>query len=725
MNIGTERILDSLAPQEPCLGAFFSSFTFDPAFFENDVLRAVLRLASDPVEQPERYHQECRRALQQAPVAVVVDARERQGGRRLPYDLLEVSSAVFHPKTVLLLFRSHARLVIGSGNLTSNGYGVNSELFFRADLRYDRPADAGVLALFDAHLARIAPLMRTRGSQFTLFQEGLRRAIGDAADGHAPASFRLLDSAAAPILQQALALLPAGAKLRSIGLAAPFFEKDDDGELDASSVFGTLLTHAGGKVDVDVAVGWDNVRVQATDPVDIEAGFGRLWTWDYQAEGGERQQDHIVPFSLGKEIRYRNELGQEKRWPAADARQALDERRLWMQPEPLAFVPAELFQAAGEVARERRLWLHPSTRLVDGRPQCRPLHAKLLVLTYEADREAGTLIVMGSPNMSRRALLLAARDGGNVEVAVALRVRGSLRLPDLMPGIVRAPEGSVALREREFPAAVANHALAVNRAVHDARAGTLAVHWSAQAAALPPWRLLYQSSELAASSQPPTETLHVAPFVLQPASAELALHVDGQVFAIPVLVTDLVYLPADATAPPLNLDELLLLAARRIGGERAVDIARKRGLRTPPVKDGSDLAAFLSERFAPTDVFRAWWCAAEDLRNPALSVAAFRVALEGALGTAAVWGAIVDAARSGHMPAEEAWLYGSELLRTLREVNLAEHDAREMPAKRAVLEAFRRGVQADLRAVLPGREDDELLRKVTAFYADTGAGEVT
>ncbi|MGY4828650.1 hypothetical protein ACVNIS_08740 [Sphaerotilaceae bacterium SBD11-9] len=726
MTIGTQRILDVIAPDEPCLGALFTTFTFDPAFFENHVLRAVLRLSSDPIEQPERYHQECRRALQQVPVAVVVDAGERQGGRRLPYDLLDVSSVVFHPKTVLLLFRGHARLVVGSGNLTSNGYGSNSELFFHADLRFDTPADVGALATFRAHLQRIAPLMRTRGSQIALFEEALGRAIGSAADASTPASFRLLDSTAGPILQQALALLPPAAKLKTIGLAAPFFEKDDgelkkgaEGELDASSVFGALLERADGQVEVDVAIGWDNVTLHATDPVAVEEGIGRLWTWEYQAEG-ETRHDHLVPTSFGrKEFRYRNERGREVRWPVADARKAIEARKLWMQPEPEACVPKLLLSAAREKASKLRLWLHPSTRLVDGRPQCRPLHAKLLTLGYESAGEAGTLLIMGSPNMSRRALLLAAGAGGNVEVAVALRVRGLLALPDLMPGVVHAPEGSVSMVDRQFPDATVNHALAVERAVHDAQARTLEVRWSADAARVPGWRLMYQSRMLASSVQPPTETLQVEPFVLQPASAELSLQVEGQAFLIPILVSDLVQLPADATAPPLSLDELLLLAARRIGGERAVQMARMRAERTPDGGADDELAAFFRDRFTPTDVFRAWWCAAEDLRKPELSVTAFRLALEGAMGTSAVWAAIHGAASSRHMLAEEAWLYGAELLRSLSDVTWPGNDTGESLAKQQVLSGFIERVQADLRSLLAGRPDDELLRKVRAFYAET------
>jgi hypothetical protein len=74
MKIATDRVLDHLSAEEQCLGALFTSFSFDPAFFEEHVLRAVLRLTSDPVEQAERYHHEARRALQETPVVAIVNA---------------------------------------------------------------------------------------------------------------------------------------------------------------------------------------------------------------------------------------------------------------------------------------------------------------------------------------------------------------------------------------------------------------------------------------------------------------------------------------------------------------------------------------------------------------------------------------------------------------------------------------------------------------------------
>ncbi len=54
MKLGSARPLERLVAEEPCHGAVFCSYSFDPAFFEEQVLRAVLRLSSDPVEQAPR-----------------------------------------------------------------------------------------------------------------------------------------------------------------------------------------------------------------------------------------------------------------------------------------------------------------------------------------------------------------------------------------------------------------------------------------------------------------------------------------------------------------------------------------------------------------------------------------------------------------------------------------------------------------------------------------------
>ena len=77
MKIASGRVLDRLSAEEPCLGALFTSYSFDPAFFEDHVLRAVLRLTSDPVEQPHRQG-EAADPLPAFPLAEIVEASERE-----------------------------------------------------------------------------------------------------------------------------------------------------------------------------------------------------------------------------------------------------------------------------------------------------------------------------------------------------------------------------------------------------------------------------------------------------------------------------------------------------------------------------------------------------------------------------------------------------------------------------------------------------------------------
>ena len=64
MKLEERRLIDqALVAEEPCLGAVFCSYTFDPAYFEEHVLRSLLRLRGDPDEDAARYHDEARAAL--------------------------------------------------------------------------------------------------------------------------------------------------------------------------------------------------------------------------------------------------------------------------------------------------------------------------------------------------------------------------------------------------------------------------------------------------------------------------------------------------------------------------------------------------------------------------------------------------------------------------------------------------------------------------------------
>ena len=714
MKVASSRILDRLPAEEPCLGALFTSYSFDPAFFEDHVLRAVLRLKSDPVEQAERYHHEARRALQETPVVAIVDAAERQPGRRLPFDLLEVSDVVFHPKAVLLLYREYARLQIGSGNLTFPGYSSNAELFLCVDLAYNKDADAALLLAFDEHLDRLLRFVRRPGTQFDLFREELRRRVQCVSSNTQAGDIVFLDSTIEPIIEQFAALLPDDAVISSLGMLAPFYERDDAAELDITSVFGALAPRAGRDAVLDVGVAWENPQVHASGDSRLEDGLDHLWTWAHHKDGTQ-VLEHLVPISIGPNtIRYIDEAGQGRRYPLDEVLEALNQRTLWMQPSPVAFAPRNAVAAAAGRFSEVRLWLHPATRLVDGHPIHRPLHAKLLVVSYHAGKSQGTFVLMGSPNMSRRALLLRAGVGqGNVEVAFAFRLDSNLSLRDFVPDLVYAPLSALELQERQFPELGPNYALAIDEASHDPGAKSLCVTWSPKAADLPAWRLTYHEQQLAYSDTAPTTSLEITDFVLQPSTAELVLHVEGREYSVPILVTDLVALPATPTDPSLSLDELLLLLGGRIGAERAIQIAERRAT---SASDGDDLSLFFDEGFGPTDVFRTWWSVADDLKDPSLSVPAFRLRLEGALGAGAVWTCMREAISRESLPVEEVWFYGAELLRTLAEIELP--PAEDRAAKMRLLSTFREKVRRDLEHLGLDAGTQSWVERIRSFYGE-------
>jgi hypothetical protein len=725
MKIDSLQVLDQLVIEHTCIGAAFTSYSFDPSFFEKNVLRAVLRLTSDPIEQPDRYHDEATRALQATPVVVIVDNGMRQAGRRLPYDLLDINDRVFHPKSALLLYEQKARLMVGSGNLTSSGFSGNTELFLVLDLAYDDPADAALLRDYDAHLLRIAELTRQRGTQLRLFREEVERQLKNNVDGAVNPFVALLDSLTGPIMEQLVKLLPDDAKIQRVGMLAPFYEQDDMGDLDIDSVFGVLMKLSSPKTILDIGVRWENAQVERHSGggvTSVKDGLDRLW-----GRIGTDKEEPIVeygtPTGVGPStVLYIDNRGDRRRLPADEVREAIEEGSFWMLPRPEAYAPAKAIAAARNAFGDVRLWLHPATRLSEGHPINRPLHAKLLSIAYRSKSSEQTLVLVGSANMSRRALLLKADAGkGNIELSMAFRLRGIHSLVDFVPELVYAPESVLELKERKFPENEHNYALAVSEAKYDPKASILSVTWAPEAAELPPWQLTYIDKPLANSSKAPTTDLTVRDFVLYPASAEIILHVGGKPYSIPILVTDLVFLPATPDGTALGLHELLMFLCRRIGAERAIEVAkRRRRIKEPNSEDdGAGLDIFFGEGFGPTDVFHAWWAVAEDICDPNISISAFRLRLEGAMGAGEAWKRLLETSgESGELSATEVWFYGAELLRSLEtEVNLsAVMGATE---KTKLLQQFNQRIRKDLATIRFSGDESTWVRRIQSFYGVT------
>jgi hypothetical protein len=177
-------------------------------------------------------------------------------------------------------------------------------------------------------------------------------------------------------------------------MLAPFYEKDDADELDNTSVFRAFDSRISADAILDIGVSWENPQVQPSPPTELKEGLGRIWTWS-RHENDRSILEHLIPASVAQNtVFYLDEAGQRRRASIDDVLAAIDTREIWMQPDPVAFAPRQAIAAASERFSKVRLWLHPATQLVDGRPTHRPLHAKLLVVSYRTGPSIRTLVLV-------------------------------------------------------------------------------------------------------------------------------------------------------------------------------------------------------------------------------------------------------------------------------------------------------------------------------------------
>lgn len=143
---GFRRLLDAWEPPDDAgdpIGCVATSFTFSPAFFEEECLGRFLGLQTDAKEDGPAYLIEREEKLSQLICAsALVDQHYAKGIRSLRWDLLpaRIQPGIMHAKVSLLLWTNRARLIVASANLTEDGYRRNHEVF--ASLDYFEGADA-------------------------------------------------------------------------------------------------------------------------------------------------------------------------------------------------------------------------------------------------------------------------------------------------------------------------------------------------------------------------------------------------------------------------------------------------------------------------------------------------------------------------------------------------------------------------------------------------------
>lgn len=130
------------------IGCLATSFTFSPAFFEEECLARFLQLESDPTEDGPVYLVEREEKLAQLTcAAALVDQHHCRGSRSLRWDLIpaRLPKGLQHAKISLLYWSRLVRLIIASANLTEDGYRRNLEVYGVVDFHMDSEAPVSCL----------------------------------------------------------------------------------------------------------------------------------------------------------------------------------------------------------------------------------------------------------------------------------------------------------------------------------------------------------------------------------------------------------------------------------------------------------------------------------------------------------------------------------------------------------------------------------------------------
>ena len=664
-----------LESSQPCLGAVFLSFTFDARFFEEEVLASVLSLRHDPDTELRQFLAEGRRALQQTPVLAIIDEAQFRGGKRLPYHLVRArSKRTFHPKLSLLLYQQHAKLCVGSGNLTAPGHGGNAELGVVLTLDYAR--DQRTLQELRRFLRQCSP----DGEAWSEFEHQLDLLLSEddppADDG--PPWF-LGTAGDEPLLERFFARIPQHERVHAVGVLAPFHQ--EDGVHPEAAVFDKVLDLVGKRrargMRLDVGVTWEGNRVTAPPDVpqpDSWQSRGRLWGWSEGRSG----KDTVSWFLLDRHEGFgfwcddgRTPEHRSTRWINTQSASS----KAWVVDTIRAYAPAALLKRAGRRAG-LSMWLHPEVRRENGRTFRYPLHAKLITVATSEGHRHRTHVLIGSPNATAAALLSKS---GNVEAAVHLILDGRQRLPDLCPDLVPCPLDGIEHLSHDYEPTARGPWQWVEDACLDASNDELTVRWRSGAPAL---RLVYPSTppRILFEGVPSGKTRHLD-FELHPGCAELAVFERGEEGRVPIRVVHMIELPSDADSLQLGLEELIALYAGRF----SIEGLRERRRGAACAADGEGEFELLGLPMSPRDVFRAFFGLTKQLDDPDASLGTFRLLLEGRDGVAELAGMLVDAGVSGTLGRAEAWLYGQELARILADIGFADDAVGREKARRLTL----------------------------------------
>ena len=267
---GYGKILEAWEPPDEAgepVGCISTTFTFAPAFFEEECLGRFLSLDTTPSDGVS-YLIEREDKLAQTYAGVLVDQRHARGMRSLRWDLLSarVPAAILHAKTSILLWSRCTRLIIASANLTEDGYRRNHEVFGVLDYFHGSEAPLTALTDITEFLRRAASFAAADPSDFSPavlrwnnFLERVLKAARRWGTHHPPHSLakpRIFVVTTGPKRRNALESIqeqwPDNSRPKEAFVISPFFDPPDAPNTPAQKLWGLLKQRGSASVQYEV-----------------------------------------------------------------------------------------------------------------------------------------------------------------------------------------------------------------------------------------------------------------------------------------------------------------------------------------------------------------------------------------------------------------------------------------------------------------------------------------
>ncbi|MEB2309014.1 MAG: hypothetical protein OZ917_06895 [Candidatus Brocadiaceae bacterium] len=148
---GYAKLIDCWSPPpeagEP-IGCVATTYTFSPVFFEEDCLSRFLKMESDPNNDGSIFVFEREEKMASVEcISVLVDQHYCKGARSLRWDIISarIPKAIMHAKISILYWSNLVRVIVGSANLTEEGYRKNQEIFGSLDFQEGSDIPVAVL----------------------------------------------------------------------------------------------------------------------------------------------------------------------------------------------------------------------------------------------------------------------------------------------------------------------------------------------------------------------------------------------------------------------------------------------------------------------------------------------------------------------------------------------------------------------------------------------------